>query len=175
MWLTVNRLLVRAESFVSAFFLVCLVALVLLHVFSRYLFETPLSWTEELARYAMIWLVFIAAAQITSGDGHIVITLVDRFSSPLALKLFVILSRLTVFSACALLLPGGWRLVTTMMRVSAPASGIPLGYIYLAGLVGLFLIGVHSLVSAVLIALGRIPATAPPELMETGGIDESRP
>lgn len=174
MWLTVNRLLARAESFVSAFFLLCLLALVVLQIFSRYLFETPFSWTEELARYAMVWLVFIAAAQITSGDGHIVITLVDRFSSEAAVKFFVILSRLIVFAACALLLPGGWRLVTAMMRVSAPASGIPLGCIYLAGLIGIGLIGLHSLVSAVLIALDRIPATAPPELMETGGIDERR-
>ena len=162
MWLTVNRLLVRAESFVSAFFLVCLVALVLLQVFSRYLFETPLSWTEELARYAMIWLVFIAAAQITSGDGHIVITLVDRFSSPLALKLFVILSRLTVFSACALLLPGGWRLVTTMMRVSAPASGIPpiqLGSVVILNLMIGLLTPPVGLVLYVLSSVTDIPFT----------------
>lgn len=172
MVMTLNRVLTRAESLVSALFLFALLCLIALQVFSRYLLQTPLSWTEELARYSMVWMVFMAAAQITSRDGHIAITLLDRFTSPKSLKYFVILSRLIVSGVCIVLLPGGWRLVNAMMNVSSPASGIPLGYIYLAGLAGIFLIGLHSIISALLIALDRIPATAPPELMETGGITE---
>lgn len=122
----------------------------------------------------MIRLVFMAAAQITSRDGHIAITFLDRFTSPRSLKYSVILSRLIVAGACVVLLPAGWRLVNAMMNVSSAAAGIPLGYIYLAGLSGIFLIGLHSALSAVLIALDRLPATAPPELMETGGIAEDR-
>lgn len=172
MGVTLNRVLTRAESIVSGLLLFILLCLIALQIFSRYLLETPLAWTEELARYSMIWLVFMAAAQITSRDGHIAITFLDRFTSTRTLKYFVILSRVIVFGICLVLLPGGWRLVNAMMNVSSPAAGIPLGFIYLAGLAGLFLIGLHSIVSAVLIALDRIPATAPPELMETGGITE---
>jgi TRAP-type C4-dicarboxylate transport system permease small subunit len=160
------------ESLVSALLLFVLLCLVIVQIVSRYVLQTPFSWTEELARYAMVWLVFIAAAQITSQDGHIAITFIDRFASGVALKCSVILSRLIVFITCVVLMPGGWRLVNAMMNVAAPASNIPLGFIYLAGLLGLFLVGLHSIASAVLIALDRIPATAPPELMETGGIVE---
>lgn len=174
MGMTLNRVLTRAEGFVSALLLLVLLCLVALQVLSRYVFETPFAWTEELARYAMIWLVFMAAAQVTSRDGHIAITFLDRLVSAKALKYFVILSRVIVSGACLVLLPGGWRLVNAMMNVSSPAAGIPLGFIYLAGLAGLFLIGLHSLVSAVLIATDRIPATAPPEMMETGGIAEDQ-
>ncbi|MEJ2134846.1 MAG: TRAP transporter small permease subunit [Desulfofustis sp.] len=35
---------------------------ILLQVFFRYVMNAPLYWSEEIARYAFVWLVFIGAA-----------------------------------------------------------------------------------------------------------------
>jgi len=44
----------------STISLTLMVIVVLMGVFSRYIFNNPLLWTEELARYLMIWMAFIA-------------------------------------------------------------------------------------------------------------------
>ncbi len=42
-------------------FLVVLVCVVILQVVARYLFASPPAWTEEIARYAMIWAGLLGA------------------------------------------------------------------------------------------------------------------
>lgn len=42
-------------------FLVLLVAVVILQVIARYVFASPPAWTEEIARYAMIWAGLLGA------------------------------------------------------------------------------------------------------------------
>lgn len=39
----------------------CMFVLVLLQVFTRFVLDAPLSWTEELARYLMVWMGFLGA------------------------------------------------------------------------------------------------------------------
>lgn len=47
MLMTLNRVLTRAESLVSALCLFVLLCLIVLQVFSRYLLEMLFSWTEN--------------------------------------------------------------------------------------------------------------------------------
>ena len=51
----------RAATLVAATALAVLVGTVILQVVARYLFQSPPSWTEELARYSMIWAGLIGA------------------------------------------------------------------------------------------------------------------
>jgi TRAP-type C4-dicarboxylate transport system permease small subunit len=46
---------------VSAFILGVLLAVIILQVVARYVFDSPPVWTEELARYAMIWTGLLGA------------------------------------------------------------------------------------------------------------------
>ncbi len=46
---------------VTAFLMMAMVILTLLQVVTRYVFETPLPWTEELARLDLIYLTFIGS------------------------------------------------------------------------------------------------------------------
>ncbi|MDO6587372.1 TRAP transporter small permease [Salipiger sp. 1_MG-2023] len=60
--LRTSRVLDWAASAVTVTALVVLVGVVLLQVAARYIFQQPPSWTEELARYAMIWAGLIGAS-----------------------------------------------------------------------------------------------------------------
>lgn len=51
----------RAASIIAVVALFVLVGAVMLQVVARYVFQSPPSWTEELARYAMIWAGLIGA------------------------------------------------------------------------------------------------------------------
>ena len=59
--LALSRGLDRVASVVTVVALAVLVGAVMLQVVARYAFQQPPSWTEELARYAMIWAGLIGA------------------------------------------------------------------------------------------------------------------
>lgn len=53
--------------------------LLIIQVFLRYVLRTSIPFSEELARYLMIWVVFLAAGLALKEDAHISIrVLVDR-------------------------------------------------------------------------------------------------
>lgn len=50
------------EEIVCSVFLVTMIALVIVNVFLRYLFNYSISWSEEVATICFVWLVFIGAS-----------------------------------------------------------------------------------------------------------------
>ena len=48
-----------------------------LQVFGRYLFHKGFSWTEETARYIMIWAVFLGAAYIALNLEHVKVSIIE--------------------------------------------------------------------------------------------------
>lgn len=54
--------------------LMCLAAFA--NVVARYAANSPITWAEELARYAFIWLVFVGAAVCTKRNSHIAVDVV---------------------------------------------------------------------------------------------------
>ena len=52
----------RLEDYISVAFLAILVIVVSLQVVSRYLFKSPLLWTEETARYLLLVLTFVGSS-----------------------------------------------------------------------------------------------------------------
>jgi len=148
--------IVKIETWLSLLLLVAMFVLIVIQVISRYLFEHPFSWTEELARYAMIWMIFVASVHLTSTGEHIVITLIDNIVPAAAVKWVIALSYLIVASACLVLMVPGWTFVSRMFMATSPAMSIPMGWVYLASLSGMFLIMIQSLVNIILIARGRI-------------------
>jgi len=51
----------RLAGAAAMVFLVVLVAVVMIQVLARYVLNAPPPWTEELARYAMIWAGLMGA------------------------------------------------------------------------------------------------------------------
>lgn len=52
----------RICSIISIILLVSVILLIFLQIISRYVFSSPYSWTEELARYMFILLCFLGAS-----------------------------------------------------------------------------------------------------------------
>lgn len=148
--------IIKIETWISLLLLFAMFLLIVIQVVSRYLFEHPFSWTEELARYAMIWMIFVASVHLTSTGEHIVITLIDKIVPAAAVKWVIALSYLVVAGTCLVLMVPGWTFVSRMFMATSPAMSIPMGWVYLASLSGMFLIMIQSLVNIILIASGRI-------------------
>jgi TRAP-type C4-dicarboxylate transport system permease small subunit len=53
--------------------------IIFVQIVTRYILNYPLSWSEELARYLMIWLTFLGTAVAVGKKGHIIIDFVIRY------------------------------------------------------------------------------------------------
>jgi len=112
--------------------------LLFINVVMRYVFLAPIFWAEELARYLMVWLIFLGAG-LLAGDGrHISVDAVTRVLGPranLALERFV---NIVGLAFCIALTYYGWKhtmRVRSAGQVTA-ALDIPMWLTYLAIPVG---------------------------------------
>jgi len=147
---------IRLQAWLSASLLFAMFVLVVLQVVSRYVFRSPLPWTEELARYVMIWMVFVASAHLASTGDHIIITLIDKILPAAWVRWIIALAYLLVVLACLMVINSGWTFVVRMFKASSPAMSLPMGWVYLASFSGMLMIMLQSLVNMILIMMGRM-------------------
>ena len=113
--------------------MVALVASVSWQVISRYVFSSPSSWTEELARFLMIWVGLLGAAYAFRTGVHLGLDLLPNKlegRSAEILKLFT-LGAVILFSV-AVLVVGGSKLVglTWELRQYSAVMGLPMAFVY---------------------------------------------
>jgi TRAP-type transport system small permease protein len=138
---------VLAERVASVALLSLLLGLMAAQVVARYVFGSPIAWTEELARFVLIWLGFMSAAFVTAEGRHIAVDVVSRALSRRGRLALECISSLAVVSACAMMLPAGITFARRMGTVSSPALGIPMSWWYWAAAAGLSLIALHTAVN----------------------------
>jgi len=107
---------------------------VLWQVFTRFVLNDPSSYTEELARYLMIWVALLGAGYAAGKKMHLAVDLLPRkLTGQKVKKLGIVIQVLTILFALGVLLIGGIRLVWTMLYLGQISAGlqIPLGFVYL--------------------------------------------
>src|SRR5258707_10866001 len=75
-----------------------LASMVFLQFFTRYILNDSLSWTEEIARYGLMWLAFIGGAVVTRKKTHIAVELLGNLMKPGPLRttLFALVDLVTL-------------------------------------------------------------------------------
>ena len=83
---TCVRWMVLGEKSIAGLFLLLVLTTMSAQVFARYVFGAPFQWSEEVARFALIWMTFISAAYVMAEGRHIAVDMIstrvgDRGSS----------------------------------------------------------------------------------------------
>ena len=120
---------------------------ILLQVFFRYVMNAPLYWSEEIARYAFVWLVFIGAAIASKRGAHIGVDYLVMHLPDVSRNILAIIVNLLVlfFIACVIYMSVG--VIKSNMTQLSPAMRIPMGYIYMAIPIGLGISSVYIIIS----------------------------
>lgn len=117
--------------------LVLLNLVVGLQVFSRYVLNHSLYWSEELARYLFVWLVFLSAAMVLRMDRHIQVTaFVDLLPAP-PRKAIYFLGDLLMLAFVGVVCVEGIRLAGMVWTVWTAAMEIPWSLVYLGIILGM--------------------------------------
>jgi TRAP-type transport system small permease protein len=149
-----RALLASIRAFLAVAFAI-LTAVVFFQVIARYLFDAPPFWTEELARFLLIWLTFIGAVLAHAHREHIA---VDTFVQLLPLRVRPaadLIASLTVLVTLAVIAKGGFD-IAMMGTQTAPALGVSMRYIYMSLPIGaclMMLITVAQMVRPIATAL----------------------
>ncbi|WP_417362926.1 TRAP transporter small permease [Galbibacter sp.] len=107
---------------------------VLWQVFTRYLSDTPSSFTDELSRYLMIWLGILGAAYVSGKNMHVAIDyLPSKLDKKSRKRLAIFVHLVVLLFALFALVIGGSRLVyiSYILGQTTAALGMPLAVVYL--------------------------------------------
>ena len=121
-----------------------LVADVVWGVFTRYAMGGQAKWTEELARFLLVWISLLGGAVAFGTKGHLGVDYFVGKLHPDARKLMAVAVHLVVlFFAGAVFVYGGSRLVADALAMEqmTPALGWKMGHVYLAlPIAGIFML-----------------------------------
>ncbi|GAK07336.1 TRAP transporter small permease [Geomicrobium sp. JCM 19038] len=130
MWHKIITKINRIVENITALLLALMVLAVFVQIVSRALFNMSFPWTEELARYLMIWVTFLGASFAFQYGAHISIeAFVTRLKQQWSQILHVIVAIVCTAFFFILILKGIEMMDRSMIQRSA-ALGIPMGYVY---------------------------------------------
>nr|WP_146811994.1 TRAP transporter small permease [Aneurinibacillus danicus] len=105
------------------------------NVVLRYAFNSGITWSEEMSRFLFVWMVFLGAIAALKDNMHLGMDIVINFLPKAAKKAAFLLSNALVLYVLWLLLDGSWKMTVLNMNSTAPATGMPLSYLYGIGIV----------------------------------------
>lgn len=116
----------------------CLAAMVVMvfsNVVMRYIFNSGWPVSEELSRWAFVWMIFLGAILVLYDRAHLGVDVVILALKPRAQKACLIISTLLMLYATWLILLGSIEQTKLNLGSVAPASGLSQGWFFGVGIV----------------------------------------
>ncbi len=119
---------------------------VIWQVFTRFVLRNPSSYTEELARFLLIWLGLLGGSYAAGQRLHLAVDLLPMRLQGRRRKQLALVIEACMLAFALLLIVGGARLVWLMLYLgqTSAALRVPLGYVYLALPLSGVLIGFYA-------------------------------
>lgn len=124
----VNNMIFRLEKFTLGLSLALMVILLSSGVFFRYVLNSPIVWSESIAKLLIVWMTFLGASIAFSEKSHIrVDSLVDYF--PFKVQK-IIKHTMELFTVSILAYMGylGFIYFESTITSTSPILGISIGY-----------------------------------------------
>jgi TRAP-type transport system small permease protein len=126
-----SELSARIIEVISVVLLVLMIATTCYQVFLRYLFNSPTSWSAEVAVIFLIWFGYLGIALGIKEKGHISIDFIYNKLSPVHKKCLDLFFYICMIIFSVMMIGNGKLLfsVTTMQKM--PATGLSKALLYL--------------------------------------------
>ena len=157
----------RVEEWLSVAVLIAILILLSYQVIMRFVFHNTNSWSEELARYLFIWLVYLSASYAIYKNAHIKIDAVKNLYPKKIRKYIPILGNLIflVYAVVITVYSCGYCMDIYASHQVSMGLGVMMAYMYASIPVG------HALMSLRLIQL-TYKMIKNPDLEETTEAEE---
>ena len=111
--------------------LTVMVVLTTYQVITRYVFNAPSTWSEELVGYLFAWSTMFGAAIVSGERGHMNIPiLVDKFNPPMRKALHIFAEIIALLFSASILVLGGFQVSSLAMGQMTSSLGVAIGTFY---------------------------------------------
>jgi TRAP-type C4-dicarboxylate transport system permease small subunit len=167
MALTLRRIC-RLTTILMILLMVTMIIVINSLVVTRYFFSYSPSWTEEVTRFSMVWMVMLGAGVLTLFDDHISLTMaVEKLPKRLR-KWQRLLVHIFVFLIAVIIAWKGFEFAYGLNSVIAPALQTSMIYPAISVPIGATMIAAFAAIRVAIEAAGIIgaPAVAIPDQFE---------
>lgn len=134
----INHILNYIEEYVGVVSLIFTSLLVFVQVVLRYVLNYSLSWSEEVARYLIVWFVFIGSSIAVREKAHATMDALVTYLPDKGKRIFSTIANLISIVFCVFLIWSGSGIVSSVIEFGSvtPSTGMPMYIPYLALPVG---------------------------------------
>lgn len=147
-----NTALERGLRVLAIALVAAMSAVILLQVFFRYGLGDALTWTEEAARYLMVWMTFAVAPIAYRAGAYVTLDVLLGVLPPPARRGLAIAIDVAVIVLLVVLYREAIGMIGRGLRITAQTLPMPMAWVYLAlplGYTGMLLAGVERILSHV--------------------------
>jgi TRAP-type C4-dicarboxylate transport system permease small subunit len=126
----IDALLATILRWVMIVMMAMMTTAVFAQVFFRYLLNVPLGWSEELSRFAFVWLCFLGAAYLVRAQQHLRVTIIESNVPRGARAALRVVQYVGALFCAVVFLRGGIGIVGDEWGQVSPATGLRMGYVY---------------------------------------------
>lgn len=143
-----ERWFVEANKWALVLLLAAMSCIVFANVSLRFLTNFSITWSEEVARYLMIWMTFIGAGLALRYGGHVAIGNFQEMLPMPAQRVIRSGVAILLLAFCLVMVWMGYDYLSRMRFQVTPATRVSFSYIYAAMPIGFILLIVHLLLLA---------------------------
>ena len=152
-----RNLLNTILNLVAGLSLTAMVILTTYQAITRYVFNAPSTWSEELVGYLFAWSTMFGAAIVSGERGHMNIPiLVDKFNPPMRKALHIFAEVIALLFSASILVLGGFQVSSLAMGQMTSSLGVAIGAFYWVMPVCGIVMVVYSALNIIGIANGEI-------------------
>ena len=141
--------------FLSVVCLVVMVVLVFGNVVLRYGFNQGITISEEMSRWAFVWLTFLGAIVLLRERGHMGVDTLLKKIPEKGERVSLICAQLLMLACSLLFFWGSWQQMLININFPSPVTGLSMGWFYGVGvLFGISAGGIH-IYEVIRLALGK--------------------
>jgi TRAP-type C4-dicarboxylate transport system permease small subunit len=141
-----GRWIVQKLDDFNLFLFVMLLVVASMQVFFRYVVWVPMPWTEEVARFLLVWVTFLGAASVTRRKLHITVDWMTSKLSPRAghvmgvgVYVMIFLFLITFFWGGLIMMDDSWPITAGTL------PWLSIAYVYLGAVIGVALMIIYIL------------------------------
>lgn len=114
-------------------------------VFYRFVLLSPIRWSEEAARYMMVWVTFLGAGYAMGKGKHIGVTMFVEKLPEKGRRIALFAAEIVILLFLAAMAVQGCNLILSLRKQTSPAMELPMWIPYLAIPVGTVHMFLHVL------------------------------
>ena len=149
----------RATEIVIGVLVAVTVMVTLLQVIFRYGLNSSLSWSEELARYVFIWVIFLGTASAARRGQHMAVDGLSGFLPPVWRRALAVLIALVGIVFFIVVFYTGILLTENAVPQRSTALEISVALVYVSAPIGAVLTLLHLVNGIVQTIAGQAPLT----------------